>query len=373
MRSSGSITWSGRYASRRFFRSQRCSRLSFKAFSPCHFDFSPSTPLVRYAAHQSISARQLQPVTLLISLTAAPLPYSRTACRRLISCAFCVCPSARRNPFCSSSLSTNCRFAMAYIMRVLFCLSIKELVDYWNQSKADERNEATTRLQLIDRLFFKCLGWEENDVVAEKAHDREYADYTFYPLPGRSVLIVEAKRQGLYFELPVGSDRLEYLLPTLMHDYRDLKSAIEQAAQDCQSRGVPFGAVCNGHQLVAFVAVRTDGQPPLEGRAIVFPSLESMYAKFRTLWNVLSKPGVEQRTLSTHLIGDSLPKLPLKLSKTISAYPGLKNRNPFQADLQILSEAIMEDVSRSREMEARFLYECYSPSGAIPQFSLASK
>jgi len=49
----------------------------------------------------------------------------------------------------------------------------------WYETNVGTRNEATTRLQLIDRILFECLGWDHNDVTAEDAHDGQYADYTF--------------------------------------------------------------------------------------------------------------------------------------------------------------------------------------------------
>ncbi len=73
-------------------------------------------------------------------------------------------------------------------------------------AKPSHRNEATTRLQLIDCLFFDCLGWSKEDVVLEESDGREYADYTFYlGFARRRVLIVEAKKEGDYFEVPVGN------------------------------------------------------------------------------------------------------------------------------------------------------------------------
>jgi hypothetical protein len=128
------------------------------------------------------------------------------------------------------------------------------------------RNEATTRLQLIDALFFDCLGWSKDDVVLEESYGGEYADYSFnFP---RRLLIVEAKKEGSYFELPIGLDKIEYSLPGLLRSTSALKAAIEQVIGYCQKRGVPFAAVCNGRQLVAFIASRSDGVPPLDGRAV---------------------------------------------------------------------------------------------------------
>jgi len=240
----------------------------------------------------------------------------------------------------------------------------------WYAPRAGSRNEATTRLQLIDRLFFECLGWSKDQVILEEPHGREYADYTF--LVFRPVLIVEAKREGDYFELPAGVSRLEHSLPSLMRDYPNLKQAIEQAARYCQSRGVPFGTVTNGHQVIAFVAVRNDGTAPLDGRALAFSSLDVMLAHFLDFWQALSRSGVEEKKILYRLIG-GYPELPQKLSATISSYPGIKGRNILQTDLQILSELVIEDVIRSEELEPRFLAECYCQSGALSQFALTSK
>jgi hypothetical protein len=247
---------------------------------------------------------------------------------------------------------------------------LERLIEWYDQRVGD-RNEATTRLHLIDTLFFECLGWPKESVEAEESSAREYADYTFRA--PRRMLIVEAKREGIYFELPAGIRGLYRAIPSLCKDYEDLKKAIEQAAGYCQHRGVPLGAVCNGHQLIAFIACRSDGVSPLDGRALVFSCLEDMRDNFRMFWDALSKPGVEDKRLVGLLIGDAKPRLPAKLSASIRGYPGVKGRNVFQTDLQILTELVIEDVPRSPDLETRFLKECYSQSGAISQHSLLAK
>jgi predicted type IV restriction endonuclease len=152
----------------------------------------------------------------------------------------------------------------------------------WYQANAASRNEATTRLHLIDRLFFECLGWSKGDVVLEEPYGGEYADYVFSTF--RPVLIVEAKKEGNYFELPAGQHtKIEYPIAALRRDLPNAKAAIDQVAGYCQTRGVPFGVVTNGHQIIAFVATRSDGNSPLEGRALVFESLDLMLSHFLEL------------------------------------------------------------------------------------------
>jgi GTPase SAR1 family protein len=246
--------------------------------------------------------------------------------------------------------------------------NLEELATWYQ--KAD-RNEATTRLQVIDRLFLDCLAWSKDDITAEESYNGDYADYTF--VSTRKILIVEAKKEGNYFDLPAGKIRIEYALTSLSRDFPNVKSAVEQVASYCQQRGVPFGAIANGHQIIAFIGNRIDGLPPLEGKALVFPSFDVMLKEFPTLWDALSKPGVEENRIQALLTGDSLPELPPKLSATISDYPGNKQRNFLQTDLQIVSELVIEDLAKARDLEARFLQECYCQSGALSQHALSSK
>jgi hypothetical protein len=89
--------------------------------------------------------------------------------------------------------------------------AIQSLRGWYSEHHAN-RNEATTRFHLIDGLFLDCLGWNKDEMVLEEEQDGEYSDYTFY-LPRRA-LIVEAKREGVCFEVPAGT-RLDMSIPAL--------------------------------------------------------------------------------------------------------------------------------------------------------------
>jgi len=71
----------------------------------------------------------------------------------------------------------------------------------------------------------------------------------------------------------------------------DIETATRQALDYGLHRGIPFGAICNGHQLIAFVASRQDGVPPLRGSALIFKSLQDMFERFHQMWDALSQPG----------------------------------------------------------------------------------
>ena len=249
--------------------------------------------------------------------------------------------------------------------------SLKGLCSWYTDHEAN-RNEATTRLHLIDELLFQVLGWDKRaDCIVEERLDNTYTDYEL--LCPRRTVIVEAKREGIYFEIPSGISNKQYNIKTLAGDVPKLGDAIHQAALYCQHRGAPFGVVTNGYQLIAFIGSRQDGLPPEDGRAIVFNSLDDMYDNFALLWASLSKSGVIEKNLFKKLVGTDVPIIPKKLSENIVGYPGIKNRNIIQTDLHILADLVFEDIVSARELEDQFLHDCYCQSGALSQYALISK
>ena len=139
--------------------------------------------------------------------------------------------------------------------------ALQQLIDDESLS-GKARNEATTRLQVIDRLLFEALGWQRSECIAEERFEGQFTDYTMIS-PNR-LLIVEAKREGIYFELPL-EERPTPLRPIryFERNNRPTFDAIQQCMAYCQQRGAPFGAVANGHQIVAFVASRSDVIPAM--------------------------------------------------------------------------------------------------------------
>jgi hypothetical protein len=234
-----------------------------------------------------------------------------------------------------------------------------------------QRNEATTRLHLIDSLIFDVLAWPKNFVTAEESYGGSYTDYSIGS-PGTR-LIIEAKREGISFELPAGVGVGVMKLTTLFNANPEFEAATKQALGYCQERGVPFAAVANGHQLVAFLASRGDGVPPLTGQALVFDSLNGMRASFRLLWDNLSRDGVDSRILQNTLGGSVSTTPPPKLSSRIPDYPGFWTRNQIQTELKILADLVLEDIVRAPELEDEFLRRCYSTSNTLSEYASVSR
>ncbi len=232
-------------------------------------------------------------------------------------------------------------------------------------------NEANTRFKLIDGLLIDCLNWEKTDISCEDSYEGKYTDYVLSLF--RSVAVVEAKKSGNFFELPIGEKKIFQPLKSVYKDNQNIKEAINQVMGYCHRRSIQIGILCNGWQIIAFIANRNDSIPPLEGKALVVPSLDIFVSEFKTIWNCLSKNGLENEHLLKILLGKSEIELPSKLSSTIYQYPGIKNRNPFQIDLEIISDLVLEDVIKEKDIEKEFLMSCYCKSGALSNYSLVSK
>ncbi|MBK9459914.1 MAG: hypothetical protein IPN94_10900 [Sphingobacteriales bacterium] len=250
--------------------------------------------------------------------------------------------------------------------------NFKNLIAWYALHKTN-RNEATTRLHLIDDIIYNCLGWEKEAVTAENAYENEYTDYMFKSLTNRHIAILEAKKENIYFELSLGTENLIYSLRTLCKDNPSFKNAISQVAKYCQTRGIQIGIVSNGWQFVGFIANRGDGIAPLEGKAYVFTSLENALDNYKDFWNAFSSSGINNYHLLKVLMGDSILKYHQSYLLLLVKYPGIQERNLFQIDLQIISELVLEDIIRDEDVEKEFLEECYCQSGTLSQYSLLSK
>jgi hypothetical protein len=211
----------------------------------------------------------------------------------------------------------------------------KALVALVSEVSAAEHdwNEAETRLKIIDRLIRECLGWTYDQISVEKAQDRKYTDYE---LGTPRALIVEAKREGIVFELPAdpSAKLIQDLASVAALDPR-ADEAIKQAQQYATLRGVEFAAVSNGHQLIAFLASRFDGIPPLEDKCLIVRSFDQMLDAFPKIWQNLSPSGIAEKKLFRLLTVGQDTILPPKLCTYLTHYQKFRYGSPLQASLSV--------------------------------------
>lgn len=243
----------------------------------------------------------------------------------------------------------------------------------WYGINKGARNEAATRFQIIDRLFRDCLGWEADNIhVEERMVDGGgFSDYTF-KLP-HGIMTVEAKKEGLSFSLPDNTERNRTLKSLLQGD-DTLKKAVEQVIGYCNKQGVPIAGVTNGFQLIIFIGTRTDSTPPLEGKALVFASLQEMYDNFTDIWNLLSQKCINADNICNTVNEQAIIEPPPKASKSILSYPETKKvYSDLQEDLSISAELVFNELIGKGEVEEEFLKDCYIKTDDLSRYTLQGK
>lgn len=174
------------------------------------------------------------------------------------------------------------------------------LYPIWKTGQDKIETEQDTRFQIIDRMLTEVMGWQHSDVRTEPHGPSGYVDYLLSRnKDDRHCLVIEAKKQGKILVDTQNPKQVNYKLggPAL----KSAGEGIKQARQYCSDHGVRFAALTTGFEWVFFTALRTDGIPPLEGTAIVFPTLDSISENFATFHDLLSKSGFGQELIRVRL------------------------------------------------------------------------
>ena len=228
---------------------------------------------------------------------------------------------------------------------------LQELIEKYPET--DCKNEAETRFHYIDVLLTDCLGWERTDIPVEKYLSGERSDYE---LGKPTTLILEAKRDAVHFEIPVRKkNALLVPISQLMGLSDEAKAAIEQVQGYCGRRGVRYAAICNGPQLIVFVATRTDGKVPFEGRALVIDGFKQLREEFPLIFNLLSPLGAASNKLLAYLDANGVAGIPAKISTRLAHHPSFRYQSASSNSLRMVAELLLEDISHTEELEERFV------------------
>jgi predicted type IV restriction endonuclease len=161
---------------------------------------------------------------------------------------------------------------------------------------ADLHSEQDARLQLINRIIIEVLGWPYPLIRTEPATGSGYIDYVLLDANKRNLCVIEAKKVGA-LEL----DTITSRLTTVGVGGQVLKPAmdgIKQAIRYSAEVGTVYAVLTDGARWVFFRAIRSDGLPPKEGKAFVFPSLTSILEDFATFYELRAGLKNLDRTIS---------------------------------------------------------------------------
>ena len=221
--------------------------------------------------------------------------------------------------------------------------------------------EADTRLKLIDDIIVKVLDWNKKQIFTEEyTEDGGYIDYLM-KVNSRSCFIIEAKKT---------SNELWDLYDKSLNSYnisgpalKKALKAIEQARNYAINKSVGNTVVTNGTTWIGFLGIRTDGVEWPEGKAIVFPNLESIEKNFEKFYELFSKDGILSENLRTKIRdaeagkGGIPPKvLKLPYSKNSILVP----RSPLAHDIESVFNKFFDKITDEDDCE--MLKKCFVES-----------
>lgn len=172
------------------------------------------------------------------------------------------------------------------------------------------RNEADTRHKVIDFILHNILAWPTNRVSVEEYIRPGYADYVLKRTNDDPIILVEAKKEGRFFELPAPHDPTEtcaYIsLDKLMSDVT-IKDAVTQVRQYCIDVGCEYAAITNGYEWVLFKTFEPSRRWELT-KAFVIRRLLFFEVEFTRAFNALSYAAISERSSLSSLLTSNPPK-----------------------------------------------------------------
>lgn len=165
--------------------------------------------------------------------------------------------------------------------------------------------ETESILSIIDPIFKNCLGWDEKDIARDERIETGILDYRFH-LEDKTVLVLEVKRFGDYFSVPMTLNQRHYRINGLLSRDNTIKRAMEQAQRFSIDVGSRFAIVSNGHQFIIFQSFKFSADWH-DSECIVFRSFADITSNFLEFFSLLSKQAVINGSLQTYF-GQELMK-----------------------------------------------------------------
>ena len=204
-------------------------------------------------------------------------------------------------------------------------------------------SESDTRAKVIDAILKDVCGWPETAIRREEHTDSGFMDYCL-SVHEKENIIIEAKREGKYFEIPQTKARRLKISGTLLTD-KNIKTAINQVRQYCDDRAIRYAIVTNGYTWIIFRAIRDD-IPWRDGQVIIFPTLDNICLHFTEFWNILSCEAITQGSLNKHFSSSEESNRKLLRAIDLLRNPNRPlDRNRLSNYLDPLIKMLFEDIS----------------------------
>lgn len=220
-------------------------------------------------------------------------------------------------------------------------------------------NEADTRHKIIDQILHGVLSWPVSQTMHESFISPGYADYRLKRGNGDDLLFLEAKKEGVYFNIPNSFNSTkthQYItVQTLLTD-ANIRAAVEQVREYCMEEGCSFAGITNGHEWILFKTFES-GKNWRNLKALVIHGNKYFADCFTEATNILGYSSIKEGSLKTSLGSVSRNNREIFYPKDkISSYNHEVNSNGYARELRPLANKYFGSIDVS---EPVFMDACY--------------
>ena len=222
-------------------------------------------------------------------------------------------------------------------------------------------NEAETRFKIIDDILEKYLKWPKQNTAVEFFVEGNRADYILKNKANKPILIIESKKQGVYFELPntvnFTKSFQKISIEKLITD-DNIKEAINQVKEYCEDLLCQYGAITNGLVWIIFKITPTNQKPWKKLPAFVIKNLDFFINDYTTAINLLGYTSmVELNSIPNNIGVNKKSYTEIFFPKQqINSYDSPVNSNKFAGPLSSLSRKFLGPIPFS---DKEFVDNCY--------------
>jgi hypothetical protein len=237
---------------------------------------------------------------------------------------------------------------------------IQLAIEVRDKYKNANLNESDTRFKIIDTILVDILKWTRDIIDTEKYIDGNRADYVLKGKNNKPLLIVESKKNDIYFELPItinskGSHQ-KITVEKLLTD-RAIKEAIFQVKEYAEDLSCKYACISNGICWIFFKVI-SPTKPWKKLQAFVVNNINFFVDDFTQANNLLSYHNIVNNSSLESQIGISKRVHPeiFYPKNNITAYDTIVDNNKFAAPLKSLSAKFLGPIPQT---DNEFMRKCY--------------
>lgn len=237
---------------------------------------------------------------------------------------------------------------------------IQKLKDIKSKYSLLKLSEADTRFKIIDEILVDILKWPKETITTEKYVEGNRADYVLNDMNQSPILVVESKKNGIYFTLPknLNSEKKfeKIQIDKLLTD-DEIKSAIYQVREYAEDLLCNYACICNGQTWI-FFRINSKVKPWKKLFAYVIKDIDYFIQNYTEAVNIFGYSNIIfDDSLNSNIgVAKKMYKEVFYPKIKISAFDTPVNNNKFAGSLRTLSNKFLGPIP---ELDIDFMENCY--------------